>query len=202
MMPMIPMTDNPNKQRILVHRIVPHSTVNGPGRRAVVWTQGCSIGCPGCFNPETHTLEQAVAVWHDPVELGRDLARLSADGLTVSGGEPLDQPIAVTALINAYRSSSSGTVLLFTGYAIESIMADPDRRLAIASCDAVLAGPYVPGKAGALWSAKQLLNITGEIPPKDMIPRNMFEISILGNEEVVLSGYPDRRHQTTLSRLL
>jgi pyruvate-formate lyase-activating enzyme len=22
--------------------------------RYVIWTQGCSLGCPGCFNPETH----------------------------------------------------------------------------------------------------------------------------------------------------
>ena len=26
---------------------------NGPGKRAVVWVQGCSIHCPKCWNKET-----------------------------------------------------------------------------------------------------------------------------------------------------
>jgi len=34
----------------------PLSLVNGPGKRAVVWVQGCTLGCPGCFNPQTHSV--------------------------------------------------------------------------------------------------------------------------------------------------
>ena len=30
------------------------SIVDGPGLRAVIWTQGCSHNCPGCQNPTTH----------------------------------------------------------------------------------------------------------------------------------------------------
>ena len=30
------------------------SRANGPGRCNVVWFQGCTLGCPGCFNPGTH----------------------------------------------------------------------------------------------------------------------------------------------------
>ncbi len=26
------------------------SRANGPGVRAVIWVQGCTIGCPGCYN--------------------------------------------------------------------------------------------------------------------------------------------------------
>ena len=37
----------PNHLNIMgyVHR----SEVNGPGRRAIVWVQGCLRKCPGCF---------------------------------------------------------------------------------------------------------------------------------------------------------
>lgn len=38
-----------------VHAIMPVSYVNGPGARAVVWTQGCRLRCPGCSNPLTHS---------------------------------------------------------------------------------------------------------------------------------------------------
>jgi hypothetical protein len=39
---------------MLIHGILPASRANGPGERFTVWTQGCSRGCPGCFNPATH----------------------------------------------------------------------------------------------------------------------------------------------------
>ena len=31
------------------------SIVDGPGLRAVIWTQGCSHNCEGCQNPGTHS---------------------------------------------------------------------------------------------------------------------------------------------------
>ena len=37
-----------------IHAIEPRSRANGPGVRFVVWLQGCTLGCPGCFNPSTH----------------------------------------------------------------------------------------------------------------------------------------------------
>ena len=38
------------------------SIVNGPGLRAVLWTQGCRQRCPGCQNPETWTETEAGAL--------------------------------------------------------------------------------------------------------------------------------------------
>ena len=37
-----------------LHAFLPCSRTNGPGTRTVIWAQGCSLGCPGCFNPQTH----------------------------------------------------------------------------------------------------------------------------------------------------
>jgi pyruvate-formate lyase-activating enzyme len=38
-----------------LHQFLPSSHTNGPGLRAVLWVQGCSLGCPRCFNPATHS---------------------------------------------------------------------------------------------------------------------------------------------------
>jgi len=40
--------------RLRVHSMLETSRVNGPGRRAVIWLQGCSLGCKKCWNPATH----------------------------------------------------------------------------------------------------------------------------------------------------
>ena len=39
---------------MLLHAFVPASRANGPGLRAVVYVQGCSLQCAGCWNPDTH----------------------------------------------------------------------------------------------------------------------------------------------------
>lgn len=36
-----------------INRIIPLSTVDGPGARAVVFLQGCNLSCAYCHNPET-----------------------------------------------------------------------------------------------------------------------------------------------------
>ena len=40
-----------------LHALLPRSRANGPGVRLVLWFQGCTLGCPGCFNPTTHAPE-------------------------------------------------------------------------------------------------------------------------------------------------
>jgi hypothetical protein len=42
---------------MLVHSMLPLSTVNGPGERAVVWLQGCDLRCAGCWNPSGHIFD-------------------------------------------------------------------------------------------------------------------------------------------------
>lgn len=89
-------------------------TTLGPGNRVGLWLQGCSLRCPGCISVDTWESGRGL------VPLDAVTARLSqlapgAAGLTISGGEPLEQPEALTALLRYWRSVSGASVLLFTG---------------------------------------------------------------------------------------
>jgi anaerobic ribonucleoside-triphosphate reductase activating protein len=48
-----------------------------------------------------------------------------ADGITVSGGEPLDQAPALRELLTEVRPRLTGDVLLFTGYSTATALAHP-----------------------------------------------------------------------------
>jgi anaerobic ribonucleoside-triphosphate reductase activating protein len=98
-----------------VHATMPRSRANGPGNRFVIWSQGCSLGCPGCFNPWTHDPETAgqwvtVDDLVDDVKTEADQYRNgpALDGVTVTGGEPLEQPDAVAAFGRQLRARDEG----------------------------------------------------------------------------------------------
>lgn len=116
-----------------VHSILDHSRVNGPGLRTVVWLQGCSLQCPGCWNPDTH--KHGSGKFYTPSELGhrilqgevssplaRTLSR-EIDGVTFSGGEPIEQLDDgldwVVSLLKARRPDLS--IGLYTGYSLAEL---------------------------------------------------------------------------------
>ena len=105
-----------------LHHFLPRSRANGPGVRAVTWVQGCSLGCPGCFNPETHAPSGGDVVNLD--ELCQRILALgdSIEGLTISGGEPLQQCSAVTELLRRIKAEARLSVILFTGFEWEEVM--------------------------------------------------------------------------------
>lgn len=41
------------EQKVLVNKIIPFSSVDGPGCRTAIFLQGCNIDCRYCHNPET-----------------------------------------------------------------------------------------------------------------------------------------------------
>jgi anaerobic ribonucleoside-triphosphate reductase activating protein len=120
-----------------VHAQMESSSVNGPGQRAVIWVQGCSLACPSCWNPLSHSANGGRLV-EIPVLLTwlKDLSVIGKiSGLTMSGGEPLEQATALEALLRGVRASMPSLGIgLFSGYS--------EGELALGRCrDATLASP-------------------------------------------------------------
>jgi anaerobic ribonucleoside-triphosphate reductase activating protein len=132
----------------------PRSRVNGPGVRAVVWVQGCGQRCPGCFNPGFLPREGGRRVGVGEVTGWIVAANRSADGpiegVTFSGGEPLDQAEPLAAVARAARTLGLG-ILVFTGYSRAELEEgrEPVWRELIQCCDLLVAGPYAQDRPGA-----------------------------------------------------
>jgi anaerobic ribonucleoside-triphosphate reductase activating protein len=132
--------------RARVHAVLSRSRANGPGLRFVVWFQGCSLGCPGCFNPLTHQ-----AAGGRPYEVEELVAAALAgppavEGVTLTGGEPLEQPGAVAELCAALRARSDLGIIILSGFSRAEIERDPARRNAVAAADVVVAGRYTAAR--------------------------------------------------------
>jgi anaerobic ribonucleoside-triphosphate reductase activating protein len=101
-----------------------HYPVNalGPGDRLAVWVQGCTLSCKGCMSRDTWAADGGVEVpVEDLVELWRTAVDRGANGLTVSGGEPLQQPEGLAAFLAAadeVRRAADRELdfLVYTGY--------------------------------------------------------------------------------------
>lgn len=186
-----------------VHAFLPASRANGPGLRAVVWTQGCSLGCRGCFNPETHPFA-APSVAVDQV-FRWIVEAPGIEGLTVSGGEPLQQWPAVRALLQRIRAGTDLSVLLFSGYAMEEIRLRPSSDV-VAYVDVLVAGRYVasvPARNGLVGSANQVVHLlTDRYTHADIDAVPSAEVVIATNGDVVVSGIgpPSRYHPATRAR--
>jgi anaerobic ribonucleoside-triphosphate reductase activating protein len=128
-------------QKIRLHDFVPRSFVNGPGQRAAVFVQGCSLGCPGCFNSGTHSFKGGELVTVS--ELVNRITSISGiTGVSLLGGEPLQQSKALLAFLQALRAQSSLSVILFTGYSLSEITAISNGEKIVRLVDVVIAGRY------------------------------------------------------------
>lgn len=174
-----------------IHAFEPRSRANGPGAWFVVWFQGCTLGCPGCFNPTTHDPAGGRAMPLDELigELGR--ARPGIEGLSLSGGEPLQQPAAACAVLDAARGLGLST-LAFSGYTLDEIRGLPGGPGVLARLDVLIDGRYVASDrlaTGLRGSANQRIQLlTGRYTLADVEATPVAEIRIGPTGEVVLTG--------------
>lgn len=128
---------------INIANIKHRSRVNGPGLRSVVWVQGCTLKCPGCFNSHTHA--HKVVKLFDPVELGQTLIEIAdTEGVTISGGEPFQQAAACAFLAETLQKASR-SVMVFTGYPYDRIENSTDTSIKafLNHIDLLVAGPFM-----------------------------------------------------------
>lgn len=176
-----------------IHGIEPRSRANGPGARFVIWMQGCTLGCPGCFNPTTHapTGGREVAIADLTAQLSAAAATGTIEGLSLSGGEPLQQAAAAAALLAAARGLGLST-LAFSGYTIEEIRALPGGVEVLAGLDVLVDGRYVAGDrlaTGLRGSANQRIRLlTPRYTLAEVEATPIAEIRIGPTGEVVLTG--------------
>lgn len=152
--------------------------------------QGCTLGCAGCFNPTTHDAAGGHETTVD--EIAAQLAATPGiEGLSLSGGEPLQQAEAAAALLAAARARGLST-LAFSGYTLDEIRALPHGPDVLAGLDVLIDGRYVSTErhaTGLRGSANQRIQLlTNRYSMADVEATPVAEVRISANGDVVLTG--------------
>lgn len=178
-----------------VHAVEPRSRANGPGARFVVWFQGCTLGCVGCYNPATHPDNASATPFTiDALAAQLDAAlasRQPPEGLSLTGGEPMQQSTAALALLREARGRGLST-LMFSGYTIEEIKGLPNGSAILAELDVLIDGRYDAKQrlaVGLRGSANQQIHLlTTRYRAEEVHAVPTGEVRITPSGDVIVSG--------------
>ncbi len=127
---------------ISISRIHFPVTTLGPGPRIGIWFQGCSLRCAGCISvdtwarlPPNTTVKEVLAVCDEYYQ--------SAEGVTISGGEPFEQPEALLELSARLRERlpSQADILVYSGKTEAEILPSVHKFPGV--IDALISEPYL-----------------------------------------------------------
>jgi len=183
-----------------------HFPVNGlgPGRRIGLWFQGCSIRCKGCASLDTWGLRPETTVDADKVvEWCQAHLDEGANGITVSGGEPFDQPDGLLYILEKLRGGGDREkvkpfdVLCFTGLHFSNVEKNHPDILSL--LDAIVSEPFAQSSPTSKYlcgSENQVLRILNKkwqalyhADGSEGPSTKHIDISVL-SESVYLSGIP------------
>jgi anaerobic ribonucleoside-triphosphate reductase activating protein len=182
----------------------------GPGRRVGIWLQGCSIRCAGCISMDTWARGRGQTTVDEVLAVIATWAT-DAQGFTLSGGEPFDQPAALASLLRGIRDRSAADILVYTGYSLEQIA--PQLASMAGLMDALISDPFdhsAPQTLALRGSDNQRLSCLTPLGRERFAPYErctaaadrsidvMFDV----DGEVWLAGIPARDDLLRLARLL
>ena len=186
---------------IRLGHIVEHTEIYGPGIRAAIWVKGCTLACKGCWNTQYWPAKGGELI---PVmELHQRLMNIEdIEGITLLGGEPLQQSPQILELIKLQKKSGR-TIMLYSGYEKEEL--DEIQAKCVDLSDLVILGRYREDlrNTSLRWRGSEnqvLYSPTGRYDVKSIMDGdNEVSVHIVEQGQISIHGYPD---DDVLSNLL
>jgi len=107
---------------MLIERLFYPIETLGIGKRIALWTCGCSKCCPKCISPEIweSDIKKDVPVPQLIKAIKKIIRENEVDGITISGGDPLEQAEEVLELIS-HLQEICHDILLYTGFTLPEL---------------------------------------------------------------------------------
>ncbi len=178
-----------------VAEIINYTESEGPNLRTAIWFQGCSLNCKNCCN--THLFDFELGIKKDPKILAQELSKINTDGITLLGGEPLQQKQEdLFIFLTEFRKISDKSIMLFSGFTWDYIQKKKVLKDIVDLTDLVIAGPYLPEQTpdNRRWigSKNQTIHfLTEKYRYLEKWPLKITEIEIhFRDDEIIINGTP------------
>lgn len=185
-------------------------TTLGPGMRLGIWVQGCSIRCPGCISSDTWAKKAP------DVEVAELLEHIQpwldeCDGITISGGEPFEQPEALEQLLRDIRELSGVSVLVYSGLPLEELASRDVVKQGLVDC--LISDPfdvstgqtkYLRGSDNQRMTCLTALGhkVFGSLDRSATSADRRLDVMFDEHGEVWLAGIPSRGDMSRLQLIL
>lgn len=196
------------------------STVLGPGRRFVLWVQGCCFSCKGCIG---QSYQRVGGTPISPKKLAELICGIPGiEGLTVSGGEPFLQATALWKLLCILRERTSLNFIVYTGFTYEELlrregavrqyisMNELDCIVPLlGQIDLLIDGRYLQelddGRSQVGSANQRILNLSGRISEETIertysMGQRKIEIFVK-DKKIILCGVPDNGQRELWKKL-
>ncbi len=129
--------------QLRINEIISDSIVDGPGLRMTVFVQGCPHRCEGCHNPQTHDFSGGRDIDTDEI-VEKYKKNPLLDGVTLSGGEPFCQAVALLDLAKKIKSSG-GNIFAYSGFTYEQLIENctEGSKELLEVCDYLVDGKFI-----------------------------------------------------------
>ncbi|MCM1293149.1 MAG: anaerobic ribonucleoside-triphosphate reductase activating protein [Bacteroides sp.] len=130
-----------SNQSLSVIDILDGTIVDGPGLRLSIYFAGCEHHCPGCHNPSTWDFDSG-----KPTDISEILQAVEAStckGVTLTGGDPLYQPIEQLTLLAKQLKHMGKSIWLYTGFKFEDVVQNNRFSQLLSTIDVMVDGPFV-----------------------------------------------------------
>ena len=182
---------------------LPCTEVEGPGRRAALWVQGCNKRCRGCCNPaylqfvERELVSaESVLDWLSNAHQAYDL-----EGVTFLGGEPMLQAKGL-ALVAQGAQALGLSVMVFSGYTRAELkeLQLPGADQLLLHADVLVDGTYEASLPdhNRLWvgsTNQQYHYLSSRYDPwieKGDAVERAVEVHLGSNGSIFVNGWPEK----------
>lgn len=121
-----------------------YDIANGPGIRTSFFLTGCDRNCKNCFNREYMDFNFG-KIW-DEEALREVISYLKLDqieGLTILGGEPLENPLGLLQALKDIRKEIDKSIWLYSGFKYEVLYNINIAREILKLVDVLVDGEFV-----------------------------------------------------------
>lgn len=187
-----------------IAEICPATRTLGPGKRFVIWVQGCCFSCRNCISPDWIPIKETTLI-EPRVLVDMILSTPNTEGVTVSGGEPMLQAEAIFELFTLLRQQRDISIICFTGFILEELQSKSDSNIdgVLNTIDVLIDGQYIPDlndNKGWRGSSNQIVHFLSprHLPEASLFLERKRNVEIhLRHDGALMVGIPPHNFQKT-----